>query len=69
MAYAQVQVKADDITNPKFLYICTVRGCGADISLFPAAEKNPAPKKCSNCMDKTTREAIEAEYDSRTQKK
>lgn len=68
MAYQQVVVKNDEAFNPKIIYICTVRGCGADVSEFPAAEKTPAPKKCPLCMNKETREAIEAEYDSRAQK-
>jgi hypothetical protein len=55
--------------NPKFLYICTTRGCGNQISEFPAAEKNPAPQKCKWCMDKTVKQAIEAEYDARENKK
>lgn len=44
MAYASTPPKADDIMNPKFIYLCQQKVCGADISLFPAAEKNPAPK-------------------------
>ena len=64
MAYQQVVVKNDEAFNPKIIYICTVRGCGADVSEFPAAEKHPAPRKCKLCQNATTREEIENEYDA-----
>ena len=58
MAYAQVQIKADEVMNPKFIYLCQTRGCGNQISEFPAAEKIPAPQKCKLCMNKETKHAI-----------
>jgi hypothetical protein len=64
MPYLTTPPKADEIWNQKVIYLCQTRGCGGQISPFPAAEKNPAPKKCPLCMDKATREAIEKEYDS-----
>ena len=63
MAYGALPPKADEVWNQKVIYLCQVRGCGGQISEFPAAEKTPAPKKCPLCMNKETREAIEAEYD------
>ena len=69
MAYGVQAPKADEVWNQKVIYLCQTRGCGGQISEFPAAEKNPAPQKCKLCMDKATKQAIEAEYDSRAQKK
>ena len=61
-------IRPDEIFNPKFIYVCQTRGCGFDISEFPAAEKNPAPKWCKYCQNKEIRQSIEQEYDQRTAK-
>lgn len=60
--YPKPQVKADDVFNQKVIYLCQTLGCGAVISEFPAAEKNPAPKHCKNCQDIKVRKEIEANY-------
>ena len=62
--YAKPVIKPDEVFNPKVIYICQTRGCGEDISEFPAAEKNPAPKHCKNCQDKGTRTTIEQLFDA-----
>lgn len=60
--YAKPVVKPDDVFNQKVIYLCQTKGCGADISEFPAAEKNPAPKHCKDCQSKATREEIEKDF-------
>ncbi len=67
--HQQVIIKPDEITNPKFIYICQTPGCGLDISEFPAAEKNPAPVKCKQCQNKETRQAIINEFKTHQEKK
>lgn len=62
MPYLSTPPKPDDVFNQKVIYLCQQRGCGAQISEFPAAEKNTAPKYCKNCQNKETRKEIEAEY-------
>lgn len=64
MAYT-TPPKPDDVFNQKVIYLCQTRGCGGQISDFPAAEKNPPPKKCKLCMNKATKEEIEQEFDSK----
>lgn len=59
--YAKTPPKPDEIFNPKFIYLCQTKGCGADISEFPAGEKNPPPKWCKDCQTKSVREQIEKE--------
>jgi hypothetical protein len=56
--------KADDVFNQKVIYLCTQKGCGAQISEFPAAEKNPAPKYCKLCQSKERREEIQKGWDA-----
>jgi hypothetical protein len=63
MAYATTPAKPDDTFNAKFIYLCQQPGCGADISEFPAAEKNPAPKHCKFCQSKENREIIQKGWD------
>lgn len=54
--------KPDIAFNEKYIYVCQTPGCGMDISLFPAAEKNPAPVHCKFCQSKENRLLIEADY-------
>jgi len=63
MAYHSVAPKADEVFNEKTIYICQQMGCGEDISEFPAAPKNPAPKYCKKCQNKTVREEIQKSWD------
>ena len=58
--------KADEAFNNKVIYLCTQKGCGADISEFPAAEKQVAPKYCKGCQNKDRREEIQKEWDNRS---
>lgn len=60
--YTKVDVKPDDAFNPKVIYLCQTLGCGCQISEFPAAEKNPAPKRCDFCKTKANRDLIESEF-------
>lgn len=69
MAYGKVTVKADDIFNPKIIYICQTPGCGADISEFPAAEKSIAPKHCKVCQNPLARKEIQQEHEAITKGK
>ena len=63
MAYASTPPKPDLAFNEKYIYLCQQMGCGEDISLFPAGEKNPAPKYCKKCQSKETRAEIQKSWD------
>lgn len=66
MAYAQVQVKPEEVFNLKYFYLCTTKGCGAVINPeYPVAEKKPSPKYCKDCQSKENRLAVEAEFNAR----
>ncbi|HEY5234711.1 MAG TPA: hypothetical protein VIJ14_00925 [Rhabdochlamydiaceae bacterium] len=61
-SYGAQPPKADEVWNQKVIYLCQQKGCGADISLFPAAEKTPAPKHCAYCQIKENRAKIEEDW-------
>lgn len=68
MPYATTPPKPDDVFNQKIIYLCQQPGCGADISEFPAAEKQVAPKYCKNCQSKENRAEVQKSWDEITKK-